>query len=275
MAGERYSHSLDVGKELEKEKEEEKKGEQQPLPCFCSPKIRPKNSENGEEQEKKEEPAQEQEKGQEGSEESAAKEETSEQQASEKQEAAKESVPEQQPVQEISEQQAQPSIVVRPAELAEDSGWESMEDVVPAEPQSPPDPVEEDVNAIITKDIPVLHSRKGIVERLLEHKLLLLVGFVAVIAGIFFAWKMILPEPAVQQFELEPSAAFVPPNITLFHAQVPEAPVVSQEAPETGEVVELPEEGVVGEVVPAETIVQANVSSVDELPDFFVRQLKD
>ncbi len=282
MVGERYSHSLDIGEELEKEKEEEKKGEQPQLPCFCSPKIRPKASES--EQEKKDEPAPEPEKNEEPEQEKeepaqeenqeAVGEETAEQQVSASQEAAKEAVPQQ-------ETREEPRIEVKPADISEDSGWEQMEDVAPAEPQSIPDPVEEDINAIITKEVPVLNPRKSVIERLLEHQLLLVVAFVAVIAGIFFAWKIVLPEPAAQNFELEPSAAFVPANITLLPAQIPELQETAQEIP-LAEIPEIPKgfETAVAPAVPEEVFeeelpVQANASSVDELPEFFAQRLKD
>ncbi|MEM2915905.1 MAG: hypothetical protein QXT19_00900 [Candidatus Woesearchaeota archaeon] len=266
MAGERYSHSIDISEELEKEKEEEKKGEEQPLPCFCSPKIRPKASEKDEaeeekrdEQEQKEEHAPEEKRG-------LAKEENGEQQASARQDAAKDAESQQ-------ETPEKPCIEIKPADLSEDeSEMEPLEEEQPLLPQSRPDPVEEDVNAIITKDIPVLYKRKSIFERLLKHKLLLLVVFVGFVAGIFFAWKMVLPEPAAQKFELEAFDAFVPPNITLFPAQIPEFPETAYEPVELPEQPEAPEAG--GESVPVE-VVQANSSSVDELPDFFAQRLKD
>ncbi len=292
MAGERYSHSLDIGEELEREKEEEKKGEQQPLPCFCSPKIRPKASEeqqeeNKERQEKKEEPAPEsetkedpmQEKEEKQNESPAEQEE--EQKFSEASNTAKESVPEQK--QEHSEE---PRIEVRSADLSDESGWEKMEDVAPAEPQRPCDPVEEDVNAIITKEVPVLHPGKSIFECLLERKSLLIFVFVALVAGVFLAWKLVLPEPLARGLQFEPSDAFVPANTTLFPVQDSEVPVISSETPEIielpeqlppepAELVEMPDGLVVGEVIPAAIVVQANSSSVDELPEVLAQQLRD
>lgn len=234
MVGERYGQSLDIGKEIEKEEQEK----DQPLPCICDrkkPKAEISESEPEKTGEKQDDaPAQDEKPSDTPTEQEKQPEEEKIVQAentasksaepdSEKQE-AKEEIPAEKPAEEQPEE-------------------------APELPVRAPDPVEEDVNAIITKEIPELQGRKSV----WANKWVVGMVFVAVIVGIFLLWPKNAPESAPAQFD---TVSLVVYNIT---EPVQEAVVPLESSPVQENI----------------TAAAENPESVDDLPDFLAGQLRD
>jgi hypothetical protein len=203
MAGSNFGQSLDIGKELEKEKDEKK----QPLPCVCSPDLNKK--------EKSPEPQPEQ-------------QEISVQQNTEKQTEppAQEEKQEEASVSEPAAKEIAQNEEAKPAE-------EQKEDV-PAEvteAKRAADSAEEDVNEIITKEIPVLKQRTSIWESIFAHTWIFWIVFVVVVSGMFWAWMSVTKEVAVvgnSVLPLENSSSLLF-NATYEELILPAAANISQE----------------------------------------------
>jgi len=177
MEGERFGYSIDIGKELEKDETQQPKPEEQ----------KPEEP-KAEELQKQEEPKAE----------AQPKQDDAAKQESTAQEQPQQSVPE------------QPSVPVQPQEPQQPSVEESPageefpdEEPVEQEPPRPPDPVEEDINAIITRDFPELNARPGIWERIVAYRALLIFLLFVFIAG-WFAFILFGPEePTRMTFQPE------------------------------------------------------------------------
>ncbi|MEM4239917.1 MAG: hypothetical protein QXM31_00030 [Candidatus Woesearchaeota archaeon] len=245
MVGERYGQSLDIGKEIEKEKEEE----QQPLPCTCSPDLRKKNQ-----------PA----------EQDTA--ENKEEKAEAKQDSEKTAQPEAGKAQESSQGQQEPQQQKQAEAQAQQHaetqapGQQAQEQQMPPEQETPPelpvtDPVEEDVNAIITKEIPELPAKTSI----WTNKWLLGIIFVALITGIFLAWMKLAPENT--QSLPQPTQSG-PVSLVVYNASEPAAaPAMPDQAQPTAPAAP--------ERIPEQQKKPAEPKSIDELSEFFSEQLKD
>lgn len=251
MVGERFGQSLDIGKELE----EEKKEKEQELPCGCD--VPPRKHDNSaQEPEKKEET-------------SSANAETEAGKSAEpgKTEAAE---PESNP---DSEKQA--AVEAQPEKTPEAQQLEEHEEEI-LEEKKEPDPVEEDVNEIITKDFPVLKHRTSIWASIAEHSLAFWLIFFVVVAGMFVAWKLVLP---VKVQENLPVAGYAPIDSAIYEnttqelALEPEIIAGSVSFVQPGEAIAVPETA----ESPAVEAVQENASAgeVDKLAETLALGLKD
>ncbi len=159
--GERYSHSLDIGKELEEEQEAEQ----------------PKGPDPVEEQPAQEPPAEDSEK----------ESESASQPASE------------QPVAEQSQPaQEQPSELPSAQELLEQEQEPEDEEPVVEEPPRPPDPIEEDVNAIITQEFHYLEPKQSFWTRSIIPLILVAI----LIGGIWVFFHLTEENPGPQSTSL-------------------------------------------------------------------------
>ncbi|MEM4247153.1 MAG: hypothetical protein QXR48_01290 [Candidatus Woesearchaeota archaeon] len=224
MVGERYSHSLDIGEELEKEKAAEEQQE-----------------------EKKEQPAEEK------------QHPKSIQQVFEEQKPAPEpkTAPEE-PEQEPAEPQASSKETLPNEEQLEGASSDLAVNKT--------DPVEEDINAIITKEMPELPQKKTV----WANRWLLGVVFVVFVAGILFVWLKSVPKNAEEsspQF-LEPVSLVVYNMTGAVQESMPlSEPVIVKENVSVSEPV-LPSGRQLDKA-------ESAPASLDELPDFLSERLKD
>jgi hypothetical protein len=264
MVGDRYGQSLDVGKEIEKEKEEEK----QPLPCVCTPKIKPKEEFSESPSEKQEEKRPEQ--------------------PTEPEE--KQPPQEEKPVEQEPEKISEATVESSAQKLIEEAKEEPPEKVpddepeeAPAEPRVP-DPAEEDVNEIITKDFPVLRQRTSVWETFFSHSWIFWVVLFVVVGGMFWAWTSVTREE-----RSEPVGNVILPadntfsfNATYEELVFPEQNITLQEnikpVPETAVAEDVAQENItpVPETAPVEDTVQEKTdNSTDELSKLLAEGLKD
>lgn len=246
MVGERYSHSLDISEELKKEEEEKK----QQLSCTCSPDLNKKGQSAEPSKEKAEEGAEAQ---------SAAETEnvvadkspepTEEEKAEEKSGSDKTASPEQKEGAEAPNQSFEE---------------ETQTDEVGAGVTKLPidDPVEEDINAIITKDIPELPPKKT----LWSTKRVVGLVLVGLVIGVFFFWMRYVPEEAVP----EASSSLV--SLVVYNM----TGAVQETMPLSEPVLVGENKSVSEPVLPAaEQSGMPRIKSLDELPDFLSERLKD
>jgi hypothetical protein len=226
MVGGRYSQSLDIGRELEKEKEEEK----EPLPCVCSPDLSKKKQETEKvEEAKAESPAEkvsEPEKQESASEAADNPEKTAETGT----EAAKTSSETAETPQEMQSEPAE-----EPKSEENPDGAEDINEQI-SEPETSlkePDPVEEDVEAIINKEIPDLKPRKSILALFFSHSWIFWVVFVVVVGGMFWIWSA-AQQSAEQEKEMLPvKPVLVPLESQITIDQAPGTAAEENTSPET------------------------------------------
>ncbi len=278
MVGGRYSQSLDIGRELEKEKEEGK----EPLPCTCPPDLGKKAEPEPEkvEEAKAESPAEkvsEPEK-QESAPEPADNSEKTAETSPVSAEASSE------PAESLQEIQSEPAEEPKSEENpAED---ESI-DEEPSEPEIPlkePDPVEEDVEAIINKEIPALKPRTSILALIFSRSWIFWVVFVVVVGGMFWIWSSAQQSAEKEKEMLPVKPLLVPLESQITIDQAPETAAEENTAPETAveeniadeTVVEPEENAITAPVAPVQqdlAPVEAN-DSADELADILAEGLK-
>jgi hypothetical protein len=251
MVGERFGQSLDIGKELEAEKQEK----EQELPCGCDVPP-PKKDNSAQSPEKKEET-------------SSANAETGAEKSAEPEKIEPETMPDSEKPQVVEAQPEKTSEEQQPEER------EEPEEEIPAEKKEP-DPVEEDVNEIMTKDFPVIKYKTSIWRGIAAHSLLFWVVFFVVVGGMFVAWKLVLPEKAQEDLpvtEYVPIDSVIGGNTTDILESVPEIITSNVSFVQPDEAIAVPETA----ESPAVEIVQENTSAgrVDELADVLALGLKD
>lgn len=170
MVGGRVSHSIDIGKELEKGLPQEPRQEEAATP-----------EETPSEQEKQQETA----------------------------------VPEQQPPSAETTPPAQTAQELLGAREGQASPPEDEDEDEPEEPALPPDPVEEDVNEILTKHIPQLRSKKTIWGRITPYRIPAFILLVILVGGWFLLRSMVIgAEPKAEAVQLPAVGPMVVSNIT-------------------------------------------------------------
>jgi hypothetical protein len=121
----------------------------------------------------------------------------------------------------------------------------------PAVPPLPPDPVEEDVNAIITRDFPELRTNESVWSRIVTYRAFFIALIILFVGG-WFVFQWMSPSEEALRGMPRPTA---PASLVAFNATMPAvgAPVIPPQSEEE----------------------QPHPRSVEELPDIFAQGLRD
>ncbi len=229
MAGERYGYSIDIGKELEKEEEQKEAS---------------KKSESKKESSKDEETTSEKE--------LAIEEQDIKEKIIETPKPAESKVPKEEPVKDevsekelaIEEQDIKEKILETPSPT-EEKPEEIEEPESDQIPYKAPDPIEDDINEIITRHGPLNNDRKSFFRKMITSPVLILLLGIIIFGG-WFLTKDSAEE--VVQTAIIPSIEPIPLPIEHFPLPIEQ---VKLEAP------------------------NKSINTIEGLPDFFADKLRD